>query len=126
MVNYSEEDIKTFLDISSFEGLKVLYALSIAKKKKIAFDFEKMTNELKWYSEGAYHHGFLVACAAMRLVDYSSHKDIFNVVRINELLEKEIEAKIIQSAEKHDKERFEEPKWREEVKKVEKYFSQEY
>jgi hypothetical protein len=70
--------VEKFLSLSSYSGLKILYACKLAADYKIPFKLEVLKIEKN------YAYGFLVASTASGLVGYTVKEDVFCITQINE------------------------------------------
>lgn len=81
-----------------FAGLLALYILYLAKQKNIAFDVLKL-KDLFTSFDIRYFKGFIAATRSAELVNYKTHKNIYNVLQfdddIGEMIEKIVNEKAI-------------------------------
>ena len=105
--NISEEFVLNFIERSSFSGLQFLYAAVLAKKKGIKVDIIKLNEVTKVVEDWPYQyfHGYLVGCFCADIVITDNANEgigVFKIVRINNIVEREIETAIRDRAEKVD------------------------
>lgn len=106
--------LQYFYSTSSFSGLLSLYIMKLSYDKRKGFDKKDLTSQLKILSE-PYFHGFIVACAAMKILSYNSTKpDILTSSFIDPLVHSTIEEEIEKKAQTE--------LWKLEFEQIKKYF----
>ena len=116
-------DINSFIKISSFNGLELMYICSLAYKSRKPFrlvDFKTRIPHLVT----EYLFGYLVACNASKILACTYNDDMINVVAYNEELSEKIYAAFNERAKAlDDKSNDQEPNfWANQLSIIEQYF----
>ena len=105
MFTEQEPDLKKICQRSSFNGLLLLYAICISRRKPRAFNFKDLV-EFVFKDAGKsfpYFHGFLVACNSVGLVETDLHRDIITVRYVPKGFEKMVVDSMIVKIGERDK-----------------------
>lgn len=81
-ISLSENAIKRYLDLSSFNGKLALYTCQLAYKTKKPFDIQEVWTNLTLGKE--YGNGYLISAYAAGVVDFSNKDNLWNITGINE------------------------------------------
>jgi hypothetical protein len=133
MEDHKEQIVEEFLRKSPFSGLMLLFITKVAFDTKKAFTFDSLHDILSIKNKHFYL-GFMTACKAFHMIEYTKSQDILNITYINPYIDKKIEKVAKEKAIKHDNlekssvEKFNKlligkTSWYDELRKIEKFFN---
>jgi hypothetical protein len=114
------EIIDLFLSNCSINGLLILHACSISHSKKLSFNLEQLFSGFK-FIQVPYAQGFLVAASSAGLLNFTLSKGIWNILSINEKLDKGIRPELDKRGKDEDMHDIKEG-MEADIKSIEEYF----